>query len=164
MAVSVLFVCMGNICRSPSAEAVFRSLVEESGHADACFIDSAGTIGYHTGSPPDARMRKAASARGYSLESRSRQVTPDDFRKFDHIIAMDRDNLADLERIQATVPDGKATLSMMCAFCREHSHEEVPDPYYGGAKGFDLVLDLLEDACAGFLDHLLAEGRLTGKA
>lgn len=144
---------MGNICRSPSAEAIFHAKVEAAGLAGQILCDSAGTIGYHSGNRADARMRKSGARRGYSLESISRQVRPDDFDHFDHIIAMDRENLADLKALQASHP-GKAKLSMMCDYCRRHAESEVPDPYYGGEQGFEHVLDILEDACDGLLEEL----------
>ena len=150
---SVLFVCMGNICRSPSAEAVFRAMVEEQGLGDAIQCDSAGTIGFHAGQPADRRMRAAAENRGYRLDSIARQVRPDDFERFDHIIAMDMDNLEGLRSISRGV-EGKARISLMCDYARDHDTREVPDPYYGGKQGFELVIDLLEDACAGLLDEL----------
>jgi len=150
---SVLFVCMGNICRSPSAEAVFKKLVRESGLKDRFHCESAGTIGFHAGQPADRRMRTAAEKRGYNLDSLSRQVLPDDFENFDHIIAMDLENLEGLESIGRNT-DGKAKVSLMCEYAKDHSDREVPDPYYGGRQGFEHVLDLLEDACGGLLDQL----------
>jgi protein-tyrosine phosphatase len=144
---------MGNICRSPSAEAVFRHRVEQAGLLDRFRIDSAGTIGFHTGNRADSRMRQAASRRGYSLDSIARQVQPRDFEEFDHIIAMDLANLSDLRNLQRQAP-GKANLSLMGDYCRHHKDREVPDPYYGGEAGFEHVLDLLEDACEGLLEHL----------
>lgn len=144
---------MGNICRSPSAEAIFKAKVEAAGLAGRILCDSAGTIGYHSGSRADARMRTRAAARGYSLESIARQVRPDDFDHFDQIIAMDRENLDELLAMQADHP-GKATVALMCDFARHHSEREVPDPYYGGQQGFERVLDILEDACAGLLEDI----------
>lgn len=146
---------MGNICRSPSAEAVFRHRVEQAGLHDRFRIDSAGTIGFHAGSRADSRMRQAASRRGYSLDSIARQVQPCDFEDFDYIIAMDLANLSDLRNLQRRAP-GKAELSLMGDYCRHHQAREVPDPYYGGEAGFEHVLDLLEDACEGLLEHLQA--------
>jgi protein-tyrosine phosphatase len=150
MSLSVLFVCMGNICRSPSAEAVFKAKVQSAGLSGLVSCDSAGTIGYHAGARADSRMRAAAARRGYALESISRQVRPDDFDNFDLIIAMDHENMAELRSIQDRHP-GKARLEMMCTYARHHDLEEVPDPYYGGKNGFEQVLDILEDACEGLL-------------
>ena len=150
---SVLFVCMGNICRSPAAEAVFRAKVEQAGLADSIHIDSAGTIGYHAGDPADRRMRAAGAQRGYDLSSISRQVMLSDFETFDHIIAMDYENLAYLKAMQVRTND-KASLRLMCDFASRHNDREVPDPYYGGASGFEHVMDLLEDACDGLLGEI----------
>ncbi|MGA1205404.1 MAG: low molecular weight protein-tyrosine-phosphatase [Opitutales bacterium] len=151
--ISVLFVCMGNICRSPAAEAVFKEKVKSSGHSERIACDSAGTIGYHAGSPADSRMRAAGSRRGYHLDSISRQVRPEDLERFDHIIAMDHDNMENL-RSMGNVSDGKARLSLMCDYARNHDDRVVPDPYYGGDRGFEHVMDLLEDACQGLLEEL----------
>jgi protein-tyrosine phosphatase len=144
---------MGNICRSPAAEGIFIAKANQAGLNGGIECDSAGTIGYHSGERADARMRAAASRRGYQLESRSRRVQPSDFEDFDHIIAMDRDNLGELEVLARRHP-GKARLSLMCEYARGHDDEEVPDPYYGGEQGFEHVLDLLEDACDGLLGEL----------
>ena len=158
---SVLFVCMGNICRSPAAEAVFRSKVAAAGLSDQIHIDSAGTIGYHSGQRADNRMRAAGARRGYSLDSISRQVRRDDFEKFDHIIAMDFDNLGHLERMSNN-GTGLAKVSLMCDYARHHDDKEVPDPYYGGNQGFEHVMNLLEDACEGLLEELKRNGGLNG--
>jgi protein-tyrosine phosphatase len=152
-ATQVLFVCMGNICRSPAAEAIFKDYVDRVGLGDRIQCDSAGTIGYHAGHPADSRMRSAGSQRGYSLDSISRQVRQDDFNRFSHIIAMDMDNLDSLKSIDNRV-NGSAKISLMCDFAKEHDYREVPDPYYGGNRGFELVLDILEDACAGLLEEI----------
>lgn len=150
---SVLFVCMGNICRSPAAEAIFRHKVEEAGLSDRIHIDSAGTIGYHSGSPADRRMQAAGANRGYDLNSISRQVRMDDFEAFDHILAMDLENFSNLKSMSFSSP-GKAKIRLMCDYATRHDEREVPDPYYGGNNGFELVMDLLEDACNGLLEEI----------
>ena len=149
--VAVLFVCMGNICRSPAAEGVFRHYLERQGAGEDFYIDSAGTIDYHSGRPAEARMRAAASRRGYTLTSIARQVTPGDLDEFDLIVAMDRDNLRYLEEL-ANGPRGH--IRLLGSFLPGHQGEpehaaEVPDPYYGGLQGFEDVLDMLERACPG---------------
>jgi len=151
---------MGNICRSPTAEAVFRHLVRENGMEGGIECDSAGTIGYHAGHPADARMRAAAGERGYRLDSTARPVRPEDFDRFDLLIGMDPENLAHLERMARDDGD-RAKIRAMVDYARDHEVSEVPDPYYGGAKGFQRVLDLLEDACAGLLDDLRRDNKGT---
>ncbi len=149
---SVLFVCMGNICRSPTAEGVFRHLVEEGGLIDHIEIDSAGTHAYHTNEPPDRRASAAAERRGYSLtEIRARRVVDMDFQRFDYIIAMDRDNAQRLVEQADVEHHDKIRLFLEFANAQE---DEVPDPYYGGAAGFERVLDLVEDASRGLLEML----------
>ena len=143
---------MGNICRSPTAEGVFRHLVEQEGLSDLIEIDSAGTHAYHVNEPADRRASAAAARRGYSLEGiRARRVEEADFSRFDYIIAMDRDNLAVLEE-QISAHHG-ASLHLFLEFSQA-SGDEVPDPYYGGASGFERVLDLVEDASRGLLNKL----------
>ena len=150
--VSVLFVCMGNICRSPTAEGVFRHYVSEAGLAELFEIDSAGTHAYHVGEPPDKRAQQAAARRGFSLEDiRARRVAPEDFERFHHIIAMDQDNLVMLQEQAEGGQREKIRLFLEFASGPE---TEVPDPYYGGATGFERVLDLVEDASRGLLDML----------
>jgi protein-tyrosine phosphatase len=148
----LLFVCLGNICRSPTAEAVMQAKIADAGLEDQISCDSAGTIGYHAGDRADARMREHGSRRGYNLLSRSRKVRAEDFEAFDHIFAMDDDNLHDLLKFAGPQRD---KVRRMVDCCTRHSANSVPDPYYGGAAGFEQVLDLLEDAC----DNLLAELR-----
>ena len=145
---SILFVCMGNICRSPTAEGVFRKLVSDAGRDAEFEIDSAGTIGYHTGGKADSRMRLAAKGRGYQLDSIARRITHADFNRFDLIITMDEDNFHD---VSAMDPGSRAELARMCDYCEQFSETEVPDPYYGGEAGFQKVIDMLEDACANLL-------------
>jgi len=145
---SILFVCMGNICRSPTAEGIFRKLVDDAGRSDEFEIDSAGTIGYHAGSPADSRMRAAAGQRGYSLDSIARRIEVEDFHRFDLIITMDDDNF---DVVSALDPGNGARVKRMCDYCETHRVSEVPDPYYGGEDGFFNVIDILEDACASLL-------------
>ena len=150
----IVFVCLGNICRSPAAEGVMQSMVDKAGLVDAIKIDSAGTSGWHIGEKADRRMRQTADNRGYSLTSRSRQFqSPVDFETFDLIVAMDDDNVRDLKSLDRSGSFAHKIVKMtdFCQNCRE---TEVPDPYYGGAQGFEHVLDLLEDACAGLLEHI----------
>ena len=152
----VLFVCTGNICRSPTAEGVFRRFVEQAGLEDRIGMDSAGTHGYHIGAPPDPRTQAAASARGYDLSGlRARRIAREDFSRFDLVLAMDRDHHAILTRF---APSGAGhKLRMLIEFARRSGVDEVPDPYYGGPDGFELVLNLVEDAAEGLLEHLRDE-------
>jgi len=151
--ISVLFVCMGNICRSPTAEGVFRHHVSEAGLGTEIRTDSAGTHAYHTGDSADRRAHAAASRRGFSLEGiRARRVTDEDFEHFDYILAMDEDNLMVLKERAPDELHGKVRLFLEFA---ESLHEnEVPDPYYGGSAGFERVLDLVEEASQGLLETL----------
>lgn len=150
---SILFVCMGNICRSPTAEGVARGVAAKLGLQDRFEFDSAGTHGYHVGEPPDLRAIRAAAARGYDLSTlRARQVNPYDFVRFDRILAMDRDNLALLRRACPEQHLGK--LGLLLDFASGNDEDEVPDPYYGGPEGFEHVLDLVETAAAGLISKL----------
>ncbi|OXY82597.1 low molecular weight protein-tyrosine-phosphatase [Oceanimonas doudoroffii] len=147
---SVLMICMGNICRSPTAEAVFRHKATQAGLN--LTIDSAGTIGYHAGSGPDARARAAGEARGYDFSGmRARQVTVDDFARFDLVLAADRSNLEDLLRL--CPPEHQHKVKLLLSYANG-PEQEVPDPYYGGEQGFEHVLDLVEAACDGVLKTL----------
>lgn len=154
----VLFVCMGNICRSPTGEGVMKKLVEERGLADAIEVDSAGTISYHAGELPDSRMRDHAAARGYRLESRARQIRPEDLEHFDLVIAMDRDNLAGIRELD---PKGRYAqkVRLLSEFLHGKWPKDVPDPYYGGAAGFEKVLDMIEAAAEQILQQLQSERR-----
>lgn len=149
----LLFVCLGNICRSPSAEGVMKKLVKESGLEHEIEIDSAGILGIHQGELPDPRMRKHASKRGYTLDSRSRPVKIADFYNFDLIIGMDDRNIQDLKKLAPDV-ESSAKIRRMSEYLSTHTYDHIPDPYYGGAEGFELVLDLLEDACTGLLEAI----------
>lgn len=151
--INVLFVCMGNICRSPTAEGVFRRLVRSAGMEKEIHIDSAGTHDYHVGNPPDRRAQQAASQRGYDLANlRGRQVSPADFARFDYILAMDFDNLANLQRICPEQYTSRVYLLM--EFSEKFDAREVPDPYFGGPQGFEQVLDMVEDAAEGLLQRI----------
>jgi protein-tyrosine phosphatase len=144
---------MGNICRSPTAEGVFRSRAIAAGLGDSLTIDSAGTHGYHIGNPPDTRSTAYAAKRGVDLsDQRSRKVTPADFRDFDHLYAMDEDNLALLKA--ACPPEFRHKLGLFMQFAKRSDSSIVPDPYYGGADGFDRVLDYIEDASDGLIASL----------
>lgn len=150
MGKSVLFVCMGNICRSPAGEGVLQELVKQRGLESEVGIDSAGTINYHAGNPADSRMRAAASQRGYELQSRARQVTPTDLDNFDLVVAMDTDNYRDLQSLSSAPT---AEVRMLSDFLnRDDWPKDVPDPYYEG--GFDFVIEMVEAACPKILEHL----------
>ena len=148
MPTRVLFVCLGNICRSPTAEGVMRDLVRREGLEDEIEVDSAGTGGWHIGSPPDERSTAAAAARDIVLDGAARQVTSDDFEDFDLVVAMDRENLANLRRM---APDGEARDRVRLL---RTDGGDVPDPYYGGEDGFDHVLDLVEAECRVLLEEI----------
>lgn len=153
----ILFVCLGNICRSPSAEAVFNAMIEKYGLQSELECDSAGTDAYHTGDRADSRMMQHARKRGYCLTSISRKVNPEmDFERFDYIIGMDKQNVRDLNAFARNENDRKR-ISLMTDYCSGKTYDSVPDPYYGGAAGFELVLDILEDACEGLIRRLQEE-------
>ena len=153
MTYSVLFVCMGNICRSPTADGVFQKKVLLAGLSERVRVDSAGTHNYHPGKPPDERSQSHACLRGYDLSGlRARQILQADYAAFDLILAMDWDNLALLQ--DDCPPEHQHKLRRLTEFCQAHPATVVPDPYYGGAAGFEKVLDLVEDACDGLLGHV----------
>ncbi len=157
--VRVLFVCMGNICRSPTAQGVFESLVSSEGLATHIEIDSAGTHAYHIGEPPDARAQVAAQRRNIDLSrQRARKVRPEDFLEFDYVLAMDRSNYEELQAI--CHPDYEERLRLFLSFAPDLGEQDVPDPYYGGAQGFEQVLDLIERASAGLLADIRGRHKL----
>lgn len=149
----ILFVCLGNICRSSTAEGVMLHLIKEAGLEKEFVIDSAGILSYHQGELPDSRMRAHAARRGYELVHRSRPVRTEDFYNFDLIIGMDDRNIDDLKD-RAPSPEECKKIHRMTDYCTRMAADHVPDPYYGGAEGFEYVLDVLEDACAGLLTSL----------
>jgi protein-tyrosine phosphatase len=152
----VLFVCMGNICRSPTAEGIFRKLAGEHQGLSNLEIDSCGTIGYHVGDPPDPRSVSAAKNRGYDLTSiRSRKIIVDDLEYFDLILAMDDENLTNLFNLSKAQDQHKHKLALFLDFSSNKNTKCVPDPYYGGPSGFDNVIDLIEEASRGLISHLL---------
>ena len=156
MTIKVLFVCMGNICRSPTGEGVFTHFVKDQKRGEQIVIDSAGTLAYHSGEPADRRMREAASRRGYRLDSIARPVTAEDLRHFDLVVAMDRDNYRDLLALDCAA---SANIKMLGEFMpgidAGADPPDVPDPYYGGADGFETVIDMCERACPAMFDHCM---------
>jgi protein-tyrosine phosphatase len=151
----ILFVCLGNICRSPLAESVFRHLVRARGVEDRFEIDSAGTSGYHAGDPPDARSVATARLRGVEVAGRSRQMLAADLERFDYVVAMDRENLRAVQRL-ARGGAGAARVHLLREWDPESGSADVPDPYYGGARGFEEVHDIVERSCAALLDEILS--------
>jgi protein-tyrosine phosphatase len=154
----VLFVCLGNICRSPLAESVFRHLAVERGVEDEFEIDSAGTSGYHAGSPPDRRSVATARERGVEVSGRSRQFTHEDLQEFDLVVVMDAENLAEVNAVRAAVGRG-AHIRRLREWDPEPDDYDVPDPYYGGEHGFERVHDLVHRSCEALLNQLLEERR-----
>jgi protein-tyrosine phosphatase len=160
--VRVLFVCTGNICRSPTAEGIFVKLVRDAGFGEDILADSAGTHGYHVGEPPDQRTCQAATRRGYDLSTlRARKFERGDFHDFDLVLAMDRENHAHLARM--VPPSEGHKLKMMMQYATRFRELEVPDPYYGGSRGFEVVLDMIEDASRGLLEAIVKEKSLPGR-
>ncbi|AFZ27392.1 protein-tyrosine-phosphatase [Cylindrospermum stagnale PCC 7417] len=165
MPYKLLFVCLGNICRSPSAENIMNHLIEQAGVSNGCadakgvriLCDSAGTSSYHIGSSPDRRMSAAAATKlGFKLRGQARQFQKSDFQEFDLILAMDRDNYEDILSVDHS-RQYHYKVHLMCDFCSKHTLKEVPDPYYGGTEGFNQVIDLLVDACEGLLKYVTSQ-------
>ncbi|MDX1351492.1 MAG: low molecular weight protein-tyrosine-phosphatase [Thiomicrorhabdus sp.] len=151
--VSVLFVCLGNICRSPTAHAVFRKMVQDQGLEDLITIDSAGTAAYHIGKHPDSRSMQTARNRGIDmLDLRARKVDFGDFYVYDYILAMDDENYHNL--LEMALPEHHDKIQMFLDYTQDYSEREVPDPYYGGAQGFEHVFDLVDSASEGLLEHI----------
>ena len=158
--VGVLFVCMGNICRSPTAEGVFRKIVSDAGLGEYIHVDSAGTHSYHVNQPPDRRAQDAAERRGFVLDNiRSRRINMEDFEQFDYILAMDMDNLLTLQE-SAPEHHHRCKVSLFLEFAKSVRELEVPDPYYGGPAGFEHVLDLVDEASRGLLETLKQKNSL----
>ena len=156
----LLFVCLGNICRSPAAEAVMTGKLKKAGWNHRILCESAGILGYHAGEPADVRMRRQALKRGYEVTSISRKVKPDlDFDHFDMIIGMDDQNISDLNKLARSEAERKR-IFRMADFRLQFRYDHIPDPYYGDQKSFDLVLDLLEDACDGLIEHLVSHNQV----
>lgn len=154
MTKSVLFVCLGNICRSPTGEGILKHVVDQLGLSDQFLIDSAGTAGYHIGHRADARMREHASRRGYELTSRARKICVDDLDTFNLVIPMDRENLLDVRRLTS---QAKAEIKLLSEFLDDNWPTDVPDPYYGGPEGFEYVVDMIEAACPRIVAYLREE-------
>lgn len=154
MKIKILFICLGNICRSPAAEGVMRELVHHAGRDDEFEIDSAGIGGWHVGQLPDNRMRNHGAQRGYKFDSRARQFSKNDFSHFDYILVMDHDNFRAVSAMAPT-PADQIKVRMLTDYLQHHPNASVvPDPYYGGPEEFDYALDLIEDACQGLLNRL----------
>lgn len=152
--VNVLFVCLGNICRSPMAEGLFLHHLEAAGLSDQVRVDSAGTGGWHVGEPADRRMQQTAKSHGVHLPSRARKVRFSDFTEFDYILAMDRSNYRDLQELVSQTPDATAEVILMRHFDEKAPDAEVPDPYYGGAQGFEDVYQMLDRSTLKFMEYI----------
>jgi len=154
--ISVLFVCLGNICRSPAAEAIFIKMIKDQGVGDKFIVDSAGTGSWHVGKEADSRMRFAANKRKINIKSRARQVKRDDFKKFNYILTMDNSNYINVLKIRNRESSSDlAKVIKLQEFAHKFSEEEVPDPYFGGDEGFNYVLDILDDSVGGFLRSII---------
>ena len=153
---NILFVCMGNICRSAASENIFRQVVKEAGLSDRIHCDSAGTIGIHSGNEPDTRMSKTIRRRGYEVTGHARQFSLRDFEISNLILTMDNENFQNIFKL-ADTEEKQAKVQRFTDFCLQHNHHEVPDPYYGGDTGFQLVADLIEDGSKGLIEHLKKE-------
>lgn len=151
--VAIMFVCLGNICRSPAGEGMLKHLLENTDSFEDANIESSGIGDWHVGQLPDSRMRKAALKRGVTLTSRAQVFKPEHFEKFDYILAADHEVLNDLYRYART-PEEKSKVHLVTAFSRSYRQQEIPDPYYGGASDFELVLDMLEDSCEGLIQEI----------
>lgn len=152
--VNVLFVCLGNICRSPAAEGILKKMVADNHLEESIIVDSAGTSGWHEGELPDDRMRMHGQRRGYNFSSLARKFERSDFDRFDYIVVMDDDNYRNVRKLARTEED-VAKIHRMIDYSKKYSHhQKVPDPYYGGSSGFELVMDLLEDACENLLEEI----------
>jgi protein-tyrosine phosphatase len=149
----VLFVCLGNICRSPAGEIIFRKLAQNAGREAEFEVDSAGTIGHHQGALPDSRMSQALERKGFTVSGRARRIEARDLETFDLIVTMDESNLADVRKMDAEARF-HSKIRPLVSFCRSHDDLRVPDPYYGGQRGFDHVIELLQDGCGGILEEL----------
>ena len=156
MVKKILFVCLGNICRSPAAEAIFKQKIKDRDLENLFVVDSAGTGGWHVGNLADPRMRATALSRGIELTSRSRQIEENDLYEFDHILVMDKDNLHSVKLLTKNkLSSVKSKIKLILSYSKVSQLDEVPDPYYGGQNGFDTVLDLLETAIDGLIDSLM---------
>jgi len=152
----ILFVCLGNICRSPAAEGIFKQKIKERDLEALFYVDSAGTGSWHIGNLPDSRMRETALSRGIELTSRSRQIEENDLCEFDYILVMDKDNLSAVESLKRhQLNPVKSKLELILSYSKDSKLDEVPDPYYGGQDGFDKVIDLLDQAIDGLIDSLI---------
>jgi protein-tyrosine phosphatase len=158
--IGVLFVCLGNICRSPLAEGIFKRKIEEAGLAEFINVDSAGTSHWHVDEPPDRRSTEIARQNGISLNHYGRQISRTDLQKFNYIIAMDVDNYDDIRRLQESSGNGKAEILLMRDFDNQQSGADIPDPYYGGPNGFQLVFNLLDESLSNFLEKIIDDHRL----